>query len=77
MDKQIDKKIDQIEKLKEKELLKIEKINIVISGYDAQLKLLKDVKKEQEKIIQKQEELNHKIQEIVKGEKRLWLHITN
>ncbi len=64
-DKQIDKKIEQLEKLKSKELIKLEKIRLVISNYDNQIKQLQDFKKEQEKINKKQEELNKKIQETV------------
>lgn len=67
MNQQIDRKIQQLEKQKERELLKIEKINIVISEYDSHLKMLKDIKKEKEKLNKKQEELNQKIQEVVKG----------
>lgn len=64
-DKQIDKKIEQLEKLKSKELIKLEKIRLVINNYDNQIKQLQDFKKEQEKINKKQEELNKKIQETV------------
>lgn len=69
MNQQIDRKINQLEKQKERELLKIEKINSVISEYDLQLKMLKDIKKEEEKLKKKREELNQKIQEVVKGGK--------
>lgn len=61
MNKQLDKKIERLEGLKEKE--KINSINQVIAEYDKQLKVLYDLRKEQEKIYQRQQELDLKIKE--------------
>ena len=63
MNKILEKKIEKIENLKNKEQEKIDAINIVISDYDKQLKLLYDYKKQQDKIYQMQQELNSKIEE--------------
>lgn len=63
MNKQLDKKIERIESLKAKEKEKIAVINKVIEDYDAQLKILYDYKKQQEKIYQMQQQLDLKIQE--------------
>jgi len=63
MNKQLDKKIERIEGLKEKEKEKIKSINEVIAEYDKQLKVLYDFRKEQEKIYQRQQELDMKIKE--------------
>lgn len=61
MNKQLDKKIERLESLKNKELEKIKVINEVVEGYDKQLKVLYDYKKQQEKIYQMQQELDAKI----------------
>lgn len=66
MNKQLDKKIERLENLKSKEVEKINVINITISEYDKQLKVLYDYKKQQEKIYQMQQDLDLKI----KGEDR-------
>lgn len=63
MNKQLDKKIERIEQLKAKELEKIASINKNIDDYDKQLKILNDYKKQQEKIVLMQKELDTKIQE--------------
>ncbi|MBQ3020778.1 MAG: hypothetical protein IJD92_00975 [Bacilli bacterium] len=63
MNKQLDKKIERLEGLKEKEKEKIKSINEVIAEYDKQLKVLYDFRKEQEKIYQRQQELDMKIKE--------------
>lgn len=63
MNKQLDKKIERLEALKTKEVEKINAINIVISDYDKQLKVLYDYKKQQEKIYQMQQELDSKIKD--------------
>jgi len=63
MNKQLDKKIERIELLKAKEKEKIAAINKVVEDYDAQLKILYDYKKQQEKIYQMQQQLDMKIQE--------------
>jgi len=63
MNKQLDKKIERLEQLKNKELEKIVAINQVVSEYDKQLKILNDYKKQQEKIYQMQQELDLKIKE--------------
>lgn len=52
-----------LEGLKEKEQEKINSINQVIAEYDKQLKVLYDLRKEQEKIYQRQQELDLKIKE--------------
>lgn len=61
MNKQLEKKIEKIELLKSKEIEKRNAIDLVIEGYDKQLKLLNDYKKQQEKIYQMQQELDSKI----------------
>lgn len=61
LNKQLDKKIERLESLKNKELEKIKAINEVVEGYDKQLKVLYDYKKQQEKIYQMQQELDAKI----------------
>ncbi len=61
MNKQLDKKIERLENLKNKEVEKINAINITISEYDKQLKVLYDYKKQQEKIYQMQQDLDLKI----------------
>lgn len=63
MNKQLDKKIERLEGLKEKEKEKINSINQVIAEYDKKLKVLYDLRKEQEKIYQRQQELDLKIKE--------------
>ena len=63
LNKIFEKKIEKIENLKNKEQEKIDAINIVISDYDKQLKVLYDYKKQQDKIYQMQQELNSKIEE--------------
>jgi len=63
MNKQLDKKIERIAALKAKEKEKIAAINKVVEDYDAQLKILYDYKKQQEKIYQMQQQLDMKIQE--------------
>lgn len=63
MNKTLDKKIERLETLKAKEVEKINAINIVISDYDKQLKVLYDYKKQQEKIYQMQQELDSKIKD--------------
>lgn len=61
--KPLEKKIERLEQLKNKELEKISTINQTISEYDKQLKVLYDFRKEQEKIYQRQQELDLKIKE--------------
>lgn len=61
LNKALEKKIEKLEGLKKKELEKINAINIVISDYDKQLKVLYDYKKKQEKIYQMQQDLDTKI----------------
>ena len=61
LNKTLEKKIEKLEGLKRKELEKIDAINMIISGYDKQLKLLYDYKKQQEKIYQMQQVLDTKI----------------
>ncbi len=61
LNKQLDKKIERLENLKNKEVEKINAINITISEYDKQLKVLYDYKKQQEKIYQMQQDLDLKI----------------
>ncbi len=63
MNKQLEKKIERLELLKSKEVEKINKINEIISGYDKELKVLYDYKKQQEKIYQMQQDLDLKIKE--------------
>jgi len=61
--KPLEKKIERLEQLKNKELEKISTINQTISEYDKQLKVLYDFRKEQERIYQRQQELDLKIKE--------------
>ena len=61
LNKTLEKKIEQLEGLKRKELEKIDAINMIISDYDKQLKILYDYKKQQEKIYQMQQVLDTKI----------------
>ena len=61
LNKPLEKKIERLEALKKKELDKIDAINVVISDYDKQLKVLYDYKEEQEKIYQMQQDLDTKI----------------
>ncbi len=61
LNKTLEKKIEKLEGLKRKELEKIDAINMIISDYDKQLKLLYDYKKQQEKIYQMQQVLDTKI----------------
>lgn len=61
LNKPLEKKIEKLEALKKKELDKIDAINVVISDYDKQLKVLYDYKKQQEKIYQMQQDLDTKI----------------
>ena len=61
MNKTLEKKIEKLEGLKRKELEKIDAINMIISDYDKQLKILYDYKKQQEKIYQMQQVLDTKI----------------
>lgn len=61
LNKQLEKKIEKLENLKNKELEKIKVINNIISDYDRQLKELYDYKKQQDKIYKMQQELDLKI----------------
>ena len=61
--KPLEKKIEKLEQLKNKELEKIAALNQTISEYDKQLKVLYDFRKEQERIYQRQQELDLKINE--------------
>lgn len=61
LNKTLEKKIEKLEGLKRKELEKIDAINMIISDYDKQLKILYDYKKQQEKIYQMQQVLDTKI----------------
>lgn len=61
LNKPLEKKIERLEALKKKELDKIDAINVAISDYDKQLKVLYDYKKQQEKIYQMQQDLDTKI----------------
>lgn len=63
MNKELDKKIERLEALKNKELMKIQAINEVVASYDGKLKVLYDYKKQQEKIFQMQKDLDLKIKE--------------
>jgi hypothetical protein len=63
MNKQLEKKIEKLEGQKSKEIEKRNSINEIINGYDNELKVLYDYKKQQEKIYQMQQELDSKIQE--------------
>ena len=58
LNKTLEKKIEKLEGLKRKELEKIDAINMIISDYDKQLKILYDYKKQQEKIYQMQQVLD-------------------
>lgn len=69
MNKQLDRKIEQLERGKAKELEKVEKIQEIIDDYDSQIKQLLAFKKEQEKIIKQQEELTNKVKEVI-GDKK-------
>ena len=51
MNKQLDKKIERIAALKAKEKEKIAAINKVVEDYDAQLKILYDIKSSKKKYI--------------------------
>ena len=61
LNKTLEKKIEKLEGLKRKELEKIDAINMIISDYDKQLKILYDYKKQQEKIYHMQQVLDTKI----------------
>ena len=63
MNKQLEKTIEKLEGQKSKEIEKRNSINEIINGYDKELKVLYDYKKQQEKIYQMQQELDSKIQE--------------
>lgn len=63
MNKTLEKKIENLELKKSKELENRQKIDEKISGLDQQLKVLYDFKKKQEKIYQMQQELDNQIQE--------------
>lgn len=71
MNKQLEKKIERLEVLKNKEVDKIKAINEIVENYEKQLKVLYDYKKQQEKIYQMQQELDAKIldQDSEKGQK--------
>ena len=63
MNKTLEKKIENLEAKKSKELENRQKIDEKINGLDQQLKVLYDFKKKQERIYQMQQELDNKIQE--------------
>lgn len=63
MNKTLEKKIENLELKKSKELENRQKIDEKISGLDQQLKVLYDFKKKQERIYQMQQELDNQIQE--------------
>ena len=63
MNKTLEKKIENLEIKKSKELENRQKIDEKINGLDQQLKVLYDFKKKQERIYQMQQELDNKIQE--------------
>jgi len=63
MNKTLEKKIENLELKKSKELENRQKIDEKISGLDQQLKVLYDFKKKQERIYQMQQELDSQIQE--------------
>jgi len=63
MNKTLEKKIENLESKKSKELENRQKIDDKINGLDQQLKVLYDFKKKQEKIYQMQQELDNQIQE--------------
>jgi len=63
MNKTLEKKIENLESKKSKELENRQKIDDKINGLDQQLKVLYDFKKKQERIYQMQQELDNQIQE--------------
>jgi len=63
MNKTLEKKIENLESKKSKELENRQKIDEKINGLDQQLKVLYDFKKKQERIYQMQQELDNQIQE--------------
>ena len=63
MNKTLEKKIENLELKKSKELENRQKIDEKINGLDQQLKVLYDFKKKQERIYQMQQELDSQIQE--------------
>ena len=63
MNKTLEKKIENLEIKKSKELENRQKIDEKINGLDQQLKVLYDFKKKQERIYQMQQELDSQIQE--------------
>ena len=63
MNKTLEKKIENLELKKSKELENRQKIDEKINGLDQQLKVLYDFKKKQERIYQMQQELDNQIQE--------------
>ena len=63
MNKTLEKKIENLEAKKSKELENRQKIDEKINGLDQQLKVLYDFKKKQERIYQMQQELDSQIQE--------------
>ena len=63
MNNKLDKAISKLESQKNKEIEKISQINERISEIDNQLKPLSDYKRQQEKIIKMQQELEIKINE--------------
>lgn len=63
MNKTLEKKIENLEVKKSKELENRQKIDEKINGLDQQLKVLYDFKKKQERIYQMQQELDNQIQE--------------
>ncbi len=63
MNKTLEKKIENLEAKKSKELENRQKIDEKINGLDQQLKVLYDFKKKQERIYQMQQELDNQIQE--------------
>lgn len=66
MNNKLEKAISKLELQKSKELDKISQINEHISEIDNQLKPLYDYKKQQEKIIKLQQELQNRIEEELK-----------
>jgi len=63
MNKTLEKKIENLEIKKSKELENRQKIDEKINGLDQKLKVLYDFKKKQERIYQMQQELDNQIQE--------------
>ena len=63
MNKTLEKKIENLEIKKSKELENRQKIDEKINGLDQQLKVIYDFKKKQERIYQMQQELDNQIQE--------------